>query len=580
MIQKITRTHADSTGYYIINGLFRTIYSHPFITAGWLCLCCLCLSTGAVSFFGLFIPVLGISAFGILAAVFYYLCHRDDQGIRFSIIIAVATVLVNFLFCYWSYIKNTYSLPVMNGGLAVTAGIFLCLTAQNKLTTRNFILLLFAAGFIMRLSYIIYMPASLIQHDVYYIGEGSGHSGYIEYLYHNGHLPDFDIRTVDQFYHPPLHHIIAALWMRLQVFAGLSYENAYENIQILTLFYSTACMIISYKIFRRLGLGESGLIAATAVIAFCPVFYIMSGSINNDILSIAFTLGAFYNTLCWFKSRSIGRILCIALCIGLGMLTKLSVWMAAPPIAFVFIYAFFSELKSFKKYIAQFAAFLGVCVPIGLFWSVRNYIRWSVPFTYVQKLSEDSYQYVGNVPIMNRLFDFSAYQFYNTAPQFEMLGDNYNEFNPLVGFFKTSMFDEGIKLRRFVMIEGFDKILFWSSVILGIAGFAAMIYMLAKKGSVISLPIKIFIGSFYGIILVMYYYFCIEFPHVCTQNVRYGVPLIVIGALSLGFLIQEFLKSNSAVKKITGGVLCSVIGVFALGGYLVYNAVASSFIVF
>lgn len=579
MREKVANTDNYGNGYDMISGFFQTVYRHPILTAAWVCFGCLVLSSGSVSFFGLFVPVLLISSLGGLTAAFYYLSHKDKSGIKFSIIIAASTVLVDFLFCYWSYIKKSYALPVMNIGLAVAAAVFLCLAVQNKLTTKRLILLIIAAGFIMRLSYILYMPVSIAQHDVYYIGSGSGHSGYIEYLYNYGRLPDFDVRTIDQFYHPPFHHIIAALWMRIQVIAGVSYENAYENIRLLTLFYSTVCMIISCKIFIRIGLKGAGLAAASSVIAFCPIFYIMSGSINNDILSITFMLGAFYNTLCWYKSRTMGRILCIALCIGLGMFTKLSVWMAAPPVAFVFIYVFFSDLKAFKKYTAQFAAFLAVCVPVGLFWSVRNFVRWGVPFTFVQRLGENSFQYVGNISVFQRLFDFSAFQFNNTSPQFGSV-DSYSDYNPLVGFFKTAMFDERIKVANFPMINGFDKLLFWSSVILGLTGFAAMVYMLCKKSSIIDVPTKAFVGSFYGIVLIMYYYFCIEFPHVCTQNVRYGIPLIVIGALSLGFLIYELFKSASKVKKAAGGILCAVLGIYVLAGYLVYNTVAASFIIF
>ena len=565
-------------------GLFETIelladfiYRHPIISAAWLCMCCTCISTGGASLTGTSGLMLGTAGLGGAIAVYYYGHNRDKDGFKFSIIIGICGLAAALLFGYWGHIKGLYGSVILNGGLAAVGSIFLCLAAKNKLTVERVILLLFAAGFIMRLSYLIYMPITMIQHDTYGLGSEGGHTTYIEYLLNNGHLPDFDVRKTDQFYHPPFHHILAALWMKIQLLCGVTIESAYENVQLLTLFYSTVCMILSYKIFRRAGLRKSGLIAATAVIAFCPTFYILSGSVNNDILSITLMLGALYNTLCWYKSRSMGRIICIALCIGLGMLTKLSVWMAAPPVAFIFIYVFFKDIKNIKKYIIQYAVFLAVCAPIALFWSIRNLIRFSVPITFVQRLSEKSSQYVGNVPIISRLFDFSPYQFKDMAEQFTMYKGTYNEFNPLVGFFKTANFDEGIKYSRFHGIAGFDQVLFWSSVILGLAGFAALIYMIVKRDDKMKMPVKVFIASAYFLILIMYYVFCITFPHVCTQNVRYGVPLIVIGALSLGYLIRDFLNSGSKAKKITAIVLSSVIGIYALSGYMVYNAVAVSF---
>ncbi len=562
----------------LFNTYFGIIYSHPIAAAAFLCLLCISISTGQVTLANASLPAMGIAALGCAAAYYINKSAKDDekkQCRQKAVLSAAAGFVTAFCFVYMVYTQGTYSIAVMNIGLAAVGAVFLFLAAADKLTVRNIILLLFAAGFIMRLTYVLSIPYDRFQHDVYSFGRGSGHSGYIEYIFANGHLPDFDVTTVDQFYHPPLHHIIAAVWLRLQTVCGISYENAFENIQILTLFYSTLCLILSYKIFRRMGLKDSGLITATAVITFCPAFYIMAGSVNNDILSIAFILGAVLNTLYWFKNRSMGRIICIALCIGLGMMTKLSVWMVAPAVAFIFIYVFFKELKSVKTYIVQYLVFLAVCAPLGLCWSVRNYLSWGVPFTFVQKLSENSSQYIGDTPLMTRLFSLDSIQFDDVAEQFTMFGGEYNEYNPLVGFFKTSVFDEGIAIRHYPLIEGFNKILFWSAVILGIAGFAAMIYMFFKKKNQVSVPVRIFTAIFYSVMLGCYYLFCFEFPHVCTQNIRYGLPLIVIGALSLGFLLQNTIKSKKPFPKYLSIALIALISVYSLSGIFVYNIVAA-----
>ena len=160
----------------------------------------------------------------------------------------------------------------------------------------------------------LYTDISVRQHDVGNFDMEIGHCGYIRYFYENFNLPDFDVRNYWQFYHPPFLHIIAALWMRLQTFLGIDYYAAGENVQILTLFYSSICMVLSYKIFRQLGLKGRGLVCAVAIVAFCPTFYIMAGSVNNDILSIAFMLAAVLNTLYWYKNPTFPRIMAISLC--------------------------------------------------------------------------------------------------------------------------------------------------------------------------------------------------------------------------------------------------------------------------
>lgn len=560
----------------LCSGIFEQIFSHPILSAAMLCLICLIMTTGGVTLWGTLSIAVCIIALGTGASLCAKQLYGKDKGVRLAVSIGAITLLVAGVFVYYALMRQSYTLIVMNGGLAVCVGVFVYLLSADKLSTRHIILLLFAAGFMMRLSYILMMTAGMIQHDVHSLGQEAGHAGYIEYLYAYSRLPNFDVRIVDQFYHPPLHHILAAIWMHMQTFIGVGYADAYENIQVLTLFYSTVCLILSYKIFRQIGLHGGGLIGATAIIAFCPTFYIMSGSINNDILSITFALGAILNTLYWYRSRSMKRILAIALCVGCGMMTKLSVWMVAPAIAFVFIYVFFRNLKDFKKYIVQFSAFICVCAPIGLFWSVRNFLRWQVPFTYVQRLSENSSQYIGNIPFWQRLFDFRLYQFADVSPQFTMYDNPYNEYNPLIAFFKTSVFDEGIAVRRFPKIVGFSHVLFFAAVCLGVLGFGAMIFMFIKKAKRPDLVQKCFIGLLYAVYFGMYYSFCFDFPHVCTMNVRYAVPLIVIGALSCGYLLQHWLSRPKRSAKIAASVGFVLIAVYAISGFFVYQTCALS----
>ena len=551
---------------------FQQVCKHPILTTGMICILCMLMTTGKLNLQKSILAALSLFALGC-AAAWTAASQKSAAALKKGIAIAGGSALAAGVFWYRAYSSGSYTLIVMNGGLAVCAAIFFYLLGAGKLSARRIILLLLAGGFIMRLSYVLMMPSTMLQHDVYELGNGNGHSGYIEYLYANGHLPDYDVRNTDQFYHPPLHHIFAAIWMHLQTFFGIEYADAYENVQILSLFYSSVCLILSYRIFCRAGLNKAARIGATAIIAFCPILYIMSGSMNNDILSIAFTLGAILNTMKWYEDRRIRNILPIALCVGLGMMTKLSVWMITPAIAFVFIYVFFSDLKKWIPTLVQYSVFLMVCAPLALFWPVRNFLRWRVPFTYVQRLSDTSHQYVGHLDTTSRLFDFSPFLFKNVAPQFVNTEEHYNDYNPLVGLFKTSVFDEGIRTRKFPLIEGYSHFLFWTAVVLGLIGFCAMIFLFIRKKRS-PLIIRIFLGLVYGIILVMYYVFCFSFPHVCTMNIRYGVPLIVIGALSVGFLLGELLRCKKLPVRLCGGALGVLIAAYAFGGYMVYQIVA------
>ena len=118
--------------------------------------------------------------------------------------------------------------------------------------------------------------------------------------------------------------------------------------------------------------------------------------------------------------------------------------------------------------------------------------------------------------------------------------------------------------------------MFFAAVILGLIAFGAMIFMLIKKVKSPDVVQKAFVFLLFTVFLGMYYSFCFDFPHVCTMNVRYGVPLLVIGAFSYGFLLQHCCTTAKRSAKIGVITLSSFIALYALSGFFVYNICAVS----
>ena len=558
---------------------FQTVNEHPFIITALLCFFSITFTTGTqISFTRSLIPTIAVFLLGVCGTVYISLNDIKKNQKLYAVLMTVGAAVIAFVFWQFVFVTDEVPYRLLNFGLFIICGIFVYLALTDRLTSKNVLLLIFAAGFLVRLVYVMYTPVTIRQHDVSIFGKGKGHSGYIEYIYNNFNVPDMDVRKISQFYHPPMHHILAAIWLRIQTLLGISYENACENIQILTLFYSSICMILSYKIFSALNLKKAALNIATAIIAFCPTFFIMAGSINNDILSITFMLGAILNTIYWYKNQRFRYIIAIAFCVGFGMMTKLSVWMITPAIAFVFIYVFFKNFKNFKKYLLQFSVFAIICVPLGLWWAIRNNVKYGVPLTYVPMLSLESKQYIGDIPFRQRLFDFSLFQFSDVGDQFTIYGGAYNEYNPTIALFKTSVFDELITVSNYPNIAGVNKVLFWSAVAIGLIGFVSMAVMLIKKNKELDKPMKAFLFLLYGVMFVSYYVFCYQFKHVCTENIRYAVLLIVIGAYFVGLASQHLNTQQSdkkkPYKKILGnGVLIATI-IYCASSVLVYNIVS------
>ena len=246
------------------------------------------------------------------------------------------------------------------------------------------ILLIFLAGFLLRLNYAAKTDIYTRQHDIGRIGS-SGHIGYIQYICENGRLPDFDVRTKWQFYHPPLHHAVAAVWVKIQTLCGAELYDAMMGVRWLTTLYSTMTMFVFYRLLRLLGHDGLSLYVPFALIAFHPTFIILAGSVNNDCLAVTLAFTAMYFAVRWYKTRGWGAIIGLGLSIGLAMLTKLSYWYLAPATAVMFLVVLIND-KNKKRVVGQYCAFGAVCVPTGLFWSVRNLIGWGVPMNYVPLL--------------------------------------------------------------------------------------------------------------------------------------------------------------------------------------------------
>lgn len=414
---------------------------------------------------------------------------------------------------------------------------------RRKLSADRVLALIFAASFVVKLWFVLYVPINAngadLQHDFGDFYNGKGHAGYIQWFYENGlKLIDQDPTTLGQFYHPPLHHMLAALWAHMQTLAGISYERAIAGIQFLTLFYSCCCTFTAERIFRKIGLKKYGLIIATAIIAFHPTFILLSASVNNDILSILFIFLSVYTTFSWYQDPSYKNIVWIALSVGLGMMTKLSVAVVAPPIALVFLIKWIREKKIWKQYLKQYCLFGVICVPLGIWYSVRNLVKYGVPLGYVQRLSDTSFQYIGNYTIWERLFDFSNHPFRNI---FENWTSGETEYNIIVAILKTSLFGEFDLGSYFSSdIIPFCRIALIVNLLFIAWALFATFYFLAKKNLYLDDVMKLFLGGYYFLLMVQYVVFCMAYPHTCSMDFRYITPTLLIGSLFIGISLEYF----------------------------------------
>lgn len=525
-----------------LNEIEDTVCKHPFITLAIMCLISLCMFTGSTD--TAISPVSFMSIFAVYTLVVFVILKNSKIDIMSKNSFFICSVLLGlaFIISFASTENNTISVFIL--ATVISIFIFGVWLKTGNINTRRIAIIIIFLGFALRLTYILYTTVYERQHDNGNFG-GSGHLAYIEFFWHNPlSLPSGDIRLMGQFYHPPLHHFLEGTFLNIFKNLGVTeIEHICEVTQYLTMFYSCICMVIMYKILRFFNIKGFALIAGLSIIAFHPTFIIMSGSINNDILSITFMMASVLNTLYYYKNPTYGNILKVAVCVGCAMMSKLSGWMVAPAIAFIFIIVLIKKRKNILHMLSQWIVFGLVCAPLALWWQIRNLINYNIPINYVWQVSPDVAMNVESKGLFTRFFDFSSFQFNSVYDQYGWYNCPYYEYNPTIGLFKTSLFDEAQYTSR---LDFFAVSLFWINVTLAVLAILAMVYMLIKKTNIIDKIMKIFLLLLYIVPVVSYYIFCVAYPYTCTMNIRYMVMSIVIGALFISISLQD-IKDNSKV---------------------------------
>lgn len=559
--------------------VLQLLAAHPYLCA---LFCCLLInpfylgSDGNVPSNAIYLETLLVLAVGEFAI---WTLRRQEKLEKWTAVTEAVLWVPLVLLGAWMYsASDRRGLWMLLGGCAVLLVLYFLTRNGVRWKEQRISLLILGCSFFLKFFYTYYTSIYTRQNDVgNFTGdsEGIGHSGYIEYLLFNHHLPDFDPRGRWQFYHPPLHHAISAVWIWLsENLLGVGYDPARESLQTLSLFYAMAIVITGYRILRHFKLKGMALYAPLLILAFHPSFILFSGAINNDALSVVFIMGAVLCTLKWVENQTLKNILKIALCIGLGMMTKISAAVVAIPVAVVFLIVLIQKCRQKQWGIfGQYGLFAVVCVPLGLWYGIRNLVKFDVPITYVQEMSEKSSQYLGKQSYLSRITDFSPKQLESVFEQWiQSDGSGYCEYNPLIAILKNSLFGESVRESNFPEGSFFVKLavpFFWLGVLLAAAATVCIVVFCIRKCGMNGVQ-KTFLVSFWVLLMINLYYLAYSAPFTCSMNYRYITPTCVIGALFLGVAVQELLNGKKTCCKPLAAGLTGLSGVFAACSFLFY----------
>lgn len=467
------------------------------------------------------------------------------------------------------------------------AGIFFYLKSSHRFNENTIIFMMILLGVLLRCSYVLLSGLYDRQHDAgAYTGMctdfiNPGHIGYIEYIYKFHKLPDINPYQLFAYYHPPLHHIISYLWLQINIWLGVCEELAFENLQILPLLYSCLCLIVTRKILKVLEINGTGLYIGLAFMVFHPATIIMSGSVNNDMLTILFMCLTILGSLQWIRNKDLKGLIKLALYIGLGMITKLNSAVLAIPLAIVFLMHFVGVILSKDKkqllyWIRNYCIFGLVVAPIGLSWITRNLIRFGekpgVPVPGVT-----SPMYTQNFSLWERLgipsfsdwhFDFPFHPISAKACC-----------NTWVIMFQTSMFAEEYPADLPDVLLALCQMMFILAVILGIATAILLFIVLLNKRT--RREDTVFLLTGYVIMLISFAAFVIIYPYTCSSDFRYVAICLVYISIALGlgnkyYLPLSPLNSNKSaglkancMHVINAGILTLLTGITLI--YLFWN---------
>ncbi len=451
---------------------------------------------------------------------------------------------------------------------AVLVWCLLCLWAEKGVTENTVQLILFG-GFLLRLFYVVLVQSHILQNDLGSLtADDTGHMGYIYYLYREGHLPDVNPVGHYQFYHPPLHHVISALLIGIFRMMGYELGEAQELLQVQAVLYGTLTLFFVNKIGIGLRIPPLGRGIGMAFASFLPYGIMMGGALNNDSLMTLLAVMALYYTLVWYERPSYRNIMLMALCIGCAMMTKLSGAIVAPAMAVPMLYKAWKERERWKRWLKEFLCFGAVAFPLGLWYSVLRYVQYGMSFGYVPRLSLKNKQYIGMHEGWSRFFDFD-----NAFEYLALRWDNakFADYNIFVSSVKCAVFGEGYGYRANPALAMAGTVMFWATLVLMLLTAAGCVLWLCQKRQ--TALEKAFIGAVLGASIVSYCQFCLEYPFVCTMNVRYimvavYLSFLIMGAAGEGLIERTGRRNALAAKgmKAVAGTLagCYIAGAVAL----------------
>ena len=415
----------------------------------------------------------------------------------------------------------------------------------EKIKNNSTSVIIYLLGVLARFVAMLNSNPLINQHDV----EGKYNwMGYAVHIFNNWSLPNSNRFEYSQ---PPINSTLQAVVMKIFSpfirYSKINYKYLYGSTRILSFIYSCITLFIIYKILEEFEIKKKMKNFVFAVMSLYPGIVFMTTQYSNDNIAYMFFYLSLFLSIRWAKDKKLSTIIMLALAIGVGMLTKISVGL----IAFItgpMMLAVLIKEKDKKKILTQLVIFAIIVFPIGLSYSIRNYVLFGQQIGSIYEVGMGS-------TVDLKMYDYTIVDRFLSFPISRVIEKNngiyhdFSEYNVWIDLIKTSTYDEFNFGNGLIRI--FLTILYFANIIFYIVGFISVVIttinvikMFMSKTSCDNpyLNFKTICIMLFALALFAYISFNVRYPYTCNSNYRYIAYITFALAGSIASTIYQTKK--------------------------------------
>lgn len=355
----------------------------------------------------------------------------------------------------------------------------------------------------------------------------NGNLEYLIHVYKTGQMLD---SNSNQGYHPPFHHYITATVMRFCDLFGASDKFKLEAAEFPAFVYSIIILFVIYKIARELDLKDEAMILVMALSSFNPLLIYMSRLINNDPLVTLCTSITVLYLIRWYKEPKLKNTLALALAVGLGASSKVSIVVMIIPLLVTYfkkLHESVEDTKLVKNILIYGLIFSVVSAPLVFWYQIRNAIKFNqMPFgvvTALEDLKVENTDFVNRWLINKEWFTDKLY---------------YNASNVWAYVINSSiLFVMDVAFLNFTLLTSMRIV----TIALAVIFVGSIIKNLKEDFSYKILIITVLTW------LISFIHFNNSMPYSCTMHARY-IPIIFI--IAILFIAKLYEKTEDKSLKL------------------------------